>query len=108
MNGLQEQSISHALRAAPCDLLVFADDWGRHPSSAQHLISHLLPKYPVTWVNTIGTRPPRLDWKTIARGMEKLREWSSPGPGATLTSDLAPQVIAPRMWPWFRKSWDRR
>ena len=32
-------------------LLVFADDWGRHPSSCQHLIQELLPQYQVTWVN---------------------------------------------------------
>ena len=27
-------------------LLVFADDWGRHPSSCQHLVRELLPLLP--------------------------------------------------------------
>ncbi|QJW97375.1 glycosyltransferase [Frigoriglobus tundricola] len=59
----------------PAPLIVFSDDWGRHPSSCQHLISQLLPHRSVTWVNTIGTRPPGLDWSTVTRGMGKLRQW---------------------------------
>ena len=41
-------------------LVVFADDWGRHPSSGQHLVGHLLARYPIFWINTIGTRRPKL------------------------------------------------
>ena len=46
--------------SGPAPLLVFADDWGRHPSSCQHLISRLLDRHRVAWVNTVGMRPPRL------------------------------------------------
>ena len=42
----------------PTQLIVFADDWGRHPSSSQHLVRELLPQYPTLWVNTVGTRRP--------------------------------------------------
>ncbi|WP_436715012.1 glycosyltransferase [Roseiconus lacunae] len=35
----------------------------------------MLPEHQVTWVNTIGMRPPRLDMITIRRGLEKLRGW---------------------------------
>ncbi|MBP3959337.1 hypothetical protein J8F10_29175 [Gemmata sp. G18] len=59
----------------PAPLIVFSDDWGRHPSSCQHLISKLLPHRRVVWVNTIGTRPPGLNWSTVTRGMGKLRQW---------------------------------
>src|SRR5205807_318898 len=58
------------------NLIVFSDDWGRHPSSCQHLVSHLLDRFEVTWVNTIGTRPPRISIDTFRRGCEKLRHWS--------------------------------
>jgi len=51
-------------------VLVFADDWGRHPSSCQHLVGHLLDRYQVLWINTIGTRQPRLDFATLTRGLE--------------------------------------
>ncbi len=82
-------------------LLVFADDWGRHPSSCQHLVGRLLDRHPAVWVNTIGTRKPRLDLDTLRRGLEKLRHWTRrPGGGAdALPTNL--RVLNPRMWPSF-------
>jgi len=84
----------------PAPLLVFSDDWGRHPSSCQHLVRHLSIHRRVTWVNTIGLRPPRLDWGTFARGYDKLRSWyrlsSTNGNGSI------PRVVDPVMWPSFR------
>jgi glycosyltransferase involved in cell wall biosynthesis len=93
-------------------LLVFADDWGRHPSSCQHIIRQLLGRRAVYWVNTIGTRAPRLDRATLTRGLEKLRHWVRPQPapapwGARLTAP-GPRVLNPRMWPWFGSRLSRR
>ena len=59
----------------PNILFCFADDWGRHPSSCQHLIKRLMDRYLVTWVNTIGTRTPRFDLATIRRGVGKVKQW---------------------------------
>jgi glycosyltransferase involved in cell wall biosynthesis len=93
----------------PAPLLVFADDWGRHPSSCQHLVRHLLGRREALWVDTIGTRPPRLDRATLARAAEKLRQWGrlreSPA-GDPPPSGL--RVLRPKMWPWFRSGFDRR
>jgi glycosyltransferase involved in cell wall biosynthesis len=92
-------------------LLVFADDWGRHPSSCQHLIGQLLARHDVYWVNTIGTRSPRLSWSTLKRGSEKLRQWlfpkgtrAKPGHGQQTPQ---PTVLNPRMWPWFGSTFGR-
>jgi glycosyltransferase involved in cell wall biosynthesis len=88
-------------------MLVFADDWGRHPSSCQHLVLQLLGRYRVDWINTVGTRAPRLDLATLRRGAEKLRDWARPARGqGPLDGPL--RVANPRMWPWFRSSFDRR
>ena len=94
-------------RMPAASLLVFADDWGRHPSSCQHLVRRLLPRYPVTWVNTIGMRAPRVDVATFQRGWEKLRHWTR---GRRDSEDLPHnlRVLAPKMWPWFRSRLDRR
>lgn len=106
-------------------LLVFSDDWGRHPSSCQHLIRNLLDRYPVLWVNTIGTRTPRLDLQTMRRVGEKMRQWSTSGLTRLLHKKRLPagcaekpvqeaknhnnlQVINPKMWPWFSSERDRR
>ncbi len=93
--------------AEPCSLHIFADDWGRHPSSCQHLIRRLLDQHPVTWVNTIGMRPPRLDLLTLKRGLGKVRQWLRPAPAAAPDA-AAPRVLNPRMWPWLRSGFDRR
>ncbi|OWK47445.1 Glycosyltransferase SypN [Fimbriiglobus ruber] len=93
-------------------LLVFADDWGRHPSSCQHLIGKLLPHREVVWVNTIGTRPPRLDWSTARRVAGKFRQWFGPRPAVPTTAPeqapaLSPRIISPKMWPSFRSAFGR-
>jgi glycosyltransferase involved in cell wall biosynthesis len=91
--------------------LVFADDWGRHPSSCQHLVRHLLDRYQVYWVNTIGMRPPRLDRATWRRAWEKVRHWAGGRARAAVDSGPAapgPRVVNPRMWPWFSAPLDRR
>lgn len=96
----------------PASLVVFSDDWGRHPSSCQHLVRRLLPSYRVLWVNTIGTRAPRLDRATFRRVHEKVKQWSmsAPRPDDEDAIDLHHnlRVVNPRMWPWFSKSYDRR
>jgi glycosyltransferase involved in cell wall biosynthesis len=60
------------------DFVVFSDDWGRHPSSCQHLFGHLARRHRVLWVNTIGLRAPRADRFTVQRGLEKLGQWARP------------------------------
>jgi glycosyltransferase involved in cell wall biosynthesis len=89
----------------PAPLVVFSDDWGRHPSSCQHLVRHLLPHRRVTWVNTIGTRPPRLDRATFSRGFEKVCSWARRSPSSASGSGL--RVVDPFTWPSFRSRFAR-
>ena len=99
-------------QAAP--LLVFSDDWGRHPSSCQHLIREFLPTREVLWVNTIGTRPPRFDLRTAQRVIEKVKQWSGAASRPQVRSDepsrpaLTPRILSPRMWPSFASSATRK
>jgi glycosyltransferase involved in cell wall biosynthesis len=95
-------------RTAPAEtLLVFADDWGRHPSSCQHLVSQLLERRRVWWVNTIGTRTPRLNWATLRRGAEKIRGWMRPKIAGTESLPANLRVLNPKMWPWFGSALSR-
>lgn len=87
-------------------LIVFADDWGRHPSSAQHLVRYLLQDRVVSWVNTIGTRVPRLSVAVVRRGLEKLLQWGHP-PAQPLTRTAVPEICSPIMYPGFRTRWQR-
>jgi hypothetical protein len=103
-------TVNYSAAEAPANprasLLVFADDWGRHPSSCQHLVRHLLVRHDVYWVNTIGTRTPKIDLATVTRGLEKARQWLSPPPNpCALPANL--RVLNPRMWPSFGSRFGR-
>ncbi len=54
------------------NLVVFGEDWGRHPSSTQHLISRLAISRDVIWLNSIGLRRPRLNRSDMGRVKSKL------------------------------------
>lgn len=86
-------------------LLVFSDDWGRHPSSCQHLIKRLIDRYDVLWVNTIGTRALKFNWVTFRRAFEKMVSWIdlSTEKESVLNSSnkLNPKAINPIMLPSF-------
>ncbi|RKF18794.1 glycosyltransferase family 1 protein [Alginatibacterium sediminis] len=56
----------------PKDLIVFGEDWQRHPSSSQHVVTQLAAYHRVLWVNSIGLRQPRLSLKDGKRIVEKL------------------------------------
>lgn len=104
-------------------LLVFSDDWRCCPSSSQHLISHLVDRYPVLWVNSISTRQPRPDLLSVGRLTAKLRQWadsglrkrgkSGPGrkqnslPIAEVPTHPNLQITNVKTWPWFRCQRDR-
>src|SRR5262249_52367966 len=88
--------------------LVFSDDWGRHPSSCQHLFGQLLGRSRVQWVNTIGTRTPQFNLATVRRGFEKVKQWlgksGRPDGGASSNREGLNQ----RWGPWFGSRSARR
>lgn len=53
------------------DMVVFGEDWGRHPSSTQHLVKRLSGDRSVLWVNSIGLRRPRLNREDMHRLFQK-------------------------------------
>ena len=88
-------------------ILVFSDDWGRHPSSCQHLVMRLLQRYAVLWVNTIGMRAPQLNALTVLRGFEKGASGPGRNPAIQRPLPVHLKVLNPKMWPWMRTRFDR-
>ncbi|RJP61771.1 MAG: glycosyltransferase family 1 protein [Candidatus Auribacter fodinae] len=61
------------------DFIVFSDDWGRHPSSCQHIFSVISQRHKVLWVNTVGMRVPTLSQGyDMSRSLEKIKSWFLP------------------------------
>lgn len=54
------------------DIIVFGEDWGKLPSSTQHLIKYLGTDRKIIWVNSIGLRQPSWGWQDLRRLWEKL------------------------------------
>ena len=54
------------------DLVAFGEDWGRHPSSTQHLIKRIGVDRQVLWVNSIGLRRPQLTFADLNRVADNL------------------------------------
>ena len=82
------------------ELNCLGEDWGGHPTSAQHLVGHLLGRFRVIWINSLGCRTPRLSHHDFARALSKLRAAARgverPRP------DLF--VYTPLVVPWFRSA----
>ena len=90
-------------------LVVFSDDWGRHPSSTQHIVSIMLGERDVLWVNTIGTRMPSLKLRDVKKVCGKLYRWvvgNDEGGGGEVVESL--HVIDPMMWPSCRGGFQRK
>jgi len=98
----------------PVQLVVFSDDWGRHPSSCQHLTRATLRAQgdlEVIWVNTVGTRAVRFtlaDAKKIARKLGEMFTGGSGDGGGSIDIPDRLRVVSPRMYPGFRSGWQRR
>ena len=83
------------------NFIVFSDDWGRHPSSCEHLIRGLLSAYKVVWVNTIGYRKPSLTYYDLRRSFSKIFSWlSSSGPKSENKWPDNLDVISPVIIPY--------
>ena len=87
------------------DQIVFGEDWGRHPSSTQHLVKRLAADRRVIWINSIGLRRPRLGLADLKRIVQKLRAalfGRSGGSGPVEREPVPPNltVVAPLAVPW--------
>jgi len=85
------------------DLVVFGEDWGRHPSSTQHLVANLPGQRRVLWVNSIGMRRPRLTMADLRRSAEKISQIAGNNRTRDATSADVPDgmsVVSPLVLPW--------
>ncbi len=81
------------------DIIVFSDDWGRHPFSCQHIMAQFLPENRIIWVQTIGMRSPRFTLYDLRRSFQKLRSFIKPAaPSKPLPVNLT--LLNPFMLPF--------
>lgn len=100
-------------------MVMFGEDWGRHPSSSQHLARELSKYHDITWVNSIGLRAPRFTLSDMGRAFRKLTAiLNFGGKKAPLEDQLSPkvdhhledwqpEVVNPMAIPFHGQAWAR-
>ena len=88
--------------------VVFGPDWGRHPSTSQHLFSEMLGAHAVIWVETVGLRLPRLSLRDLRRSWQKIMDYATGRRrhASAALSGLA--VISPLTLPFTHLGWVRK
>ncbi len=54
------------------NIIIFGDDWDRHPSTIQHITRILAKSNRILWVSSLGLRKPRLKVYDVKRIVEKI------------------------------------
>lgn len=62
------------------DIIIFGDDWGRHPSTIQHIARVLSVSNRILWVSSLGLRSPRFRFYDFKRIIEKFKNIVSTNP----------------------------
>ena len=62
------------------DIIIFGDDWGRHPSTIQHITSVLSKSNRILWVSSLGLRSPRFRFYDLKRIIDKFAKIVSTTP----------------------------
>ncbi len=92
------------------DIVVIGGDFGRHPSSFEHLMRRFVGGNRLIWVETIGLRRPRLSFFDLSRAVNKVgRLLTATGDRQARTEQLEEfSVIAPKMLPFHDVGWVHR
>ena len=83
------------------DIIIFNDDWGRFPSTLQH-IARVLMKHnnKVFWVGSLGLRKPKIALSDFKRAAQKILEVFYKTDKARKDSEITPILIFPFVLPF--------
>lgn len=92
------------------NLLVFGEDWGKHPSTLMHIARSWIQEQQVdrvVWVNSLGMRSPTLSWVDLRRLIQKacdllLKKNST---NKSFCSSIEPDFIYPLCLPFWQYNW---
>jgi glycosyltransferase involved in cell wall biosynthesis len=92
--------------------VIFGAEWGRHPSSTEHLARQMARTNPILYVNAIGTRRPTWSLYDARRALGHFQRWISTGENILATGLSNGQLYSPILLPFNNfgpiRSWNRR
>lgn len=82
------------------DIIIFNDDWGRFPSTLQHVAKVLIENdNRLFWIGSLGLRQPKLNLSDIKRAFQKLLSIAKPKNVIENESEKKPILIHPFVIP---------
>lgn len=92
------------------NIIVFGEDFARHPHSLEHLLRPLFLKNQFIWVETIGLRSPRLNWYDLKKVSLKIFRWLSSSKNISKITKKPDSIhiVSPFMIPYNQFSIVRR
>lgn len=83
------------------DIIIFNDDWGRYPSTLQH-IARVLMKHNnrVFWIGSLGLRMPKINLSDFKRAFQKIVKMLAKKDETKLEAELKPVLIFPFVIPF--------
>jgi glycosyltransferase involved in cell wall biosynthesis len=83
------------------DIIIFNDDWGRFPSTLQH-VARVLMKYNnrIFWVGSLGLRRPKINFSDIKRAVQKIMNVLFKSGENNAVNEITPNLIFPFVIPF--------
>ncbi|MFH0733585.1 MAG: glycosyltransferase [bacterium] len=85
--------------------IVFGDDWGRYPTTLQHIMKRFLPNNKFIWIGSLGLRKPKLKIADIFRIIEKINKFIKKEEKNTREPNIT--VLHPFIFPFHNFSFFR-
>jgi glycosyltransferase involved in cell wall biosynthesis len=80
--------------------IVFAEDWGRHPSSTQHIFKLIAKQHYVMWFNSVGMRKPSFNWVDVKRLFNKFLLMFTKQQSSDIPTTQPVNIQNPFILPW--------
>jgi Glycosyl transferases group 1 len=81
------------------DIIVFGEDFSRHPHSLEHLLKPLFHQNRFIWVETVGLRSPRFNFYDFKKMGQKILRWLKPNTQLSEQQSTV-HIIKPFMLPY--------
>lgn len=83
------------------DIIIFNDDWGRYPSTLQHIANILLKNNNrVFWIGSLGLRKPKINLSDLKRALQKIIKVFFKSEKITKKSGIEPILVHPFVLPF--------
>lgn len=90
------------------DIIIFNDDWGRYPSTLQHVANSLMKhNNRVFWVGSLGLRKPKLNFSDFIRAIQKVIKMFGKKEQIKQLNELQPVLIFPYVIPYHDSNFIR-